>query len=283
METSNTRIPRELAAQYGQQAVQIIQSGAYRAPSGKIVSIADLMERSVQGTTSYPPDVPMPETHIGAHQTRIEVANETTLAAVQRLQKSGLHPVALNFASATHPGGGFLSGARAQEEYLARSSGLYACLRANPMYAFHHAHHDPLYTNYVINSPEVPIFRADDGTLLETPYTVGIITSPAVNAGALPPERQAEILPAMWLRILKVLAAGVCYAHDSIVLGAWGCGAFGNSCSEIAPLFREALEDNFKGAYSQVIFAIIDWSRDERFIGPFQRVFAAGNDQAQTS
>jgi uncharacterized protein (TIGR02452 family) len=279
METFSTRIPRELTAQYGQEAAQIIQSGAYRAPSGKIVSVADLIARSVQGTTSYPPDVPLPETHIGAAQTRIEIANETTLAAVQRLRRSGHHPVALNFASATQPGGGFLSGARAQEEYLARSSGLYACLRANPMYAFHRARHDPLYTDYVIYSPEVPVFRADDGTLLETPYTVGIITSPAVNAGALPRGRQAEILPAMWSRILKVLAAGVCHAHDSIVLGAWGCGAFGNSSSEIAPLFRKALEENFKGAYGQVIFAIIDWSQEKRFIGPFQRVFAGGNDQ----
>jgi len=280
MQTYNTRIPRELAAQYGQQALQIIEKGAYRAPSGRVVSIADLLERSVAGTTSYPPNTSLPETHVGIHRTRTEIANETTLAAVQRLRRSGHHPVALNFASATHPGGGFLSGARAQEEYLARSSGLYACLRANPMYAFHQARHDPLYTDYVIYSPKVPVFRADDGTLLETPYTVGIITAPAVNAGALSSERQAEILPAMWRRILKLLSAGVHYAHDSIVLGAWGCGAFGNDSSEIAALFRKALEENFKGAYGQVIFAIVDWSQEKRFIGPFQRVFAGWNEQA---
>ena len=217
---------------------------------------------------------------LGSYQTQIEVANETTLAAVQRLRGSGYHPVALNFASATHPGGGFLSGALAQEEYLARSSGIYACLAQNPMYAFHRARHDPLYTNYVIYSPEVPVFRADDGALLETPYTVGIITSPAVNASALHSDRQAEIRPAMWLRILKVLSVGVLHAHDSIVLGAWGCGAFGNDSSEIAQLFRKALEENLKRAYRQVIFAILDWSPEKRFIGPFQRVFAGGSDQA---
>jgi uncharacterized protein (TIGR02452 family) len=243
------------------------------------VTIADLLEHSVVGTTSYPPDVTLPESQVGTHRTRIEIANKTTLAAVQHLRASGHHPVALNFASATHPGGGFLSGARAQEEYLARSSGLYACLRANPMYAFHQARHDPLYTDYVIYSPEVPVFRADDGTLLETPYTVGIITSPAVNAGALPPERQAEILPAMWRRILKVLAAGVHHTHDSIVLGAWGCGAFGNDGGNIASLFRKALAENFNGAYRRVIFAIVDWSPEKKFIGPFQHAFAGGNDQ----
>jgi len=271
LETSTTQIPRELAAQYGQQAVQIIQQGAYRAPSGQTVSIADLVERAAQGTVSYPPDQPLPQTHSGPYQTCIEVANETTLAAVQRLRSAGHDPVALNFASATHPGGGFLSGARAQEEYLARSSGLYACLRSHPMYAFHRARHDPLYTDYVIYSPAVPVFRADDGALLETPYTVGMITSPAVNAGALPPERHIEIGPAMWQRILKVLAAGIVHGHDSIVLGAWGCGAFGNDGSQIAQLFRQALGENFRGAYRQMIFAILDWSREGRFIGPFQR------------
>ena len=132
METFNTRISRELAAQYGRQALQIIQAGQYHAPSGPVVRIADLIGRSVQGTESYPPDTPLPEIHVGSYQTRIEIANETTLAAVQRLCIAGHHPVALNFASATHPGGGFLAGARAQEEYLARSSGLYVCLQDNP-------------------------------------------------------------------------------------------------------------------------------------------------------
>ena len=59
----------------------------------------------------------------------------------------------LNFASAKSPGGGFLNGARAQEEYLARSSCLYQCIRWNPMYAFHRANDDPLYTDYAIYSP----------------------------------------------------------------------------------------------------------------------------------
>jgi hypothetical protein len=85
--------------------------------------------------------------------------------------------------------------------------------------------------------------------------------------------RRAKILPAMWSRMLKVLAVGVLPGHDSIVLGAWGCGAFGNDSVEIARLFRQALAENFRGAYSQVIFAVLDWSREKWFIGPFQRAF----------
>ena len=142
------------------------------------------------------------------------------------------------------------------------------------MYDFHRSRHDPLYTNYAIYSPDVPVFRSDDGSLLEQPYTVGIITSPAVNAKALDPERRQEIRAAMWVRILKVLSIGIVHNHDAIVLGAWGCGAFGNDGKEIAGLFKRGLEENFKGGYKWVVFAIIDWSEERKFIGPFQRAFA---------
>jgi uncharacterized protein (TIGR02452 family) len=227
----------------------------------------------VKGTVSYPPESSLPEKHFGTFLTRISVENRTTLSAAKHLIDSGHRPAALNFASATQPGGGFLNGARAQEEYLARSSALYACLRDNPMYAFHRALRDPLYSNYAIYSPDVPVFRADDGSLLEEPYTVTIITSPAVNASGLPSARHEEIPGAMWERILKVLSAGAVHGHDSIVLGAWGCGAFGNDGWEIARLFRKALSENFDGAYGRIVFAVTDWSAEKRFIGPFEHVF----------
>jgi len=262
-----------MAAEYGRQAVQIIESGVYTAPSGRVVDISGMLERSVRGTRGYPPAEPFPEFLRGSYPTRIEVVNETTLSAVRRLRSISSHPVALNFASATHPGGGFLGGARAQEEYLARSAGLYAYLRDHPMYEYHRSHPDALYSNHVIYSPEVPVFRSDDGPLLEEPCTVGIITSPAVNRNAIPPERHHEIAPAMWARILKVLSIGLAHGHDAIVLGAWGCGAFGNNGQQIAGLFHKALTENFSGAYRNVVFAIVDWSPEKRFVGPFQEAF----------
>ncbi|MEN6439304.1 MAG: TIGR02452 family protein [Syntrophobacter sp.] len=273
MDSLKIRISRDLAAEHGREAVRITESGEYLAPSGKAVNISGLVERSVGGTVSYPPDKPLPEAATGDYRTDISVANMTTLDAAWRLIVAGHHPAVLNFASATDPGGGFLGGARAQEEYLARSSALYACIRENAMYAFHRARRDPLYTDYAVYSPDVPVFRGDDGGLLEEPYTVGMITCPAANASRVPPGRSSEIEPAMWSRILKVLSIGIRHGHDSLVLGAWGCGAFGNDGHEIAGLFRRALEWNFKGSYGKVVFAIVDWSRDRRYIGPFQKVF----------
>lgn len=283
MSTFKIKISRELAAEYGREAVRIAESGEYVTPLGRVVRIAEMVRRSVDETVSYPPDQPFQESARGRYQTIIEVENITTLEAARTLIAQGFRPAALNFASATHPGGGFLGGARAQEEYLARSSGLYACIRDNPMYAYHRQRRDPLYTNYAIYSPEVPVFRSDDGELLDELYTVGIITSPAVNAGKLVFDRKNEIGPAMWLRILKILSIGVKHGHDAMVLGAWGCGAFGNDGHEIAALFQKALEQNFKGSFRQIVFAIVDWSRDRRFIGPFREAFKPGADRPKGS
>ena len=97
MEPAKTFISRDVAVQLGSEAVRIIESGQYSAPSGRMVNIADLVERSVRGTTSYPPDSPVAETGAGDYHTEFEVKNETTLSAAQRLLRLGLNPVALNF------------------------------------------------------------------------------------------------------------------------------------------------------------------------------------------
>lgn len=273
MSTFRGQISRELAAQYGLEAVAISERGHYQTPSGRVVDIRAEIGRAVGSTIAYPPGTALVTEGSDRYETGIEVTNETTLSAASRLIGQGLNTVALNFASATHPGGGFLEGARAQEEYLARSSGLYQCLREQPMYAFHRRHYDALYSDFMLYSADVPVFRGDDGGLLEEPYMVSIITAAAANARRLPPERQGEIEPAMEARIKKVLAVGLAQGHEAMVLGAWGCGAFGNDGDMMAKLCREALDGPFRGAYRQVVFAIVDWSAEGRFIGPFERAF----------
>lgn len=78
----------------------------------------------------------------------------------------------------------------------------------------------------------MPVFRDDEDRLLEEPWEVTIITSPAPNAGAIAknePEAVDEIVPTFRRRIEQVLSAAVVFDQATLVLGAWGCGVFGNS------------------------------------------------------
>jgi uncharacterized protein (TIGR02452 family) len=268
--------PRDRAAGQGQEALAIIKAGGYTAPSGAWIDIRGELEQAVRGTLSYPPDTAPPLPAPGQAAAHISVTNETTLAAARRLAEAGEAPAALNFASARNPGGGFLGGARAQEESLARSSGLYACIAGNPMYGLHKRSHNPLYTDYALYSPGVPVFRDDDGALLERPYRCAFITAPAVNAGVAL-QRKGDLGPTiratMERRIAKVLAIGAAHGHRALVLGAWGCGVFRNDPQQIAELFQAALSGPFRGVFATVVFAVLDFSKQAGTIGPFRRAF----------
>ncbi len=119
------------------------------------------------------------------------------------------------------------------------------------------------------------VFRDDDSALLDHLYTAAIISAPAVQANVIrhyQPALSAQINEEMWKRILSILYIARKHGHTAIVLGVWGCGDFGNNGYEVAEMFKKALQEDFAHAFKQVIFAIVDWSNDDRFIGPFREV-----------
>jgi uncharacterized protein (TIGR02452 family) len=226
---------------------------------------------------SIPPDAPLPDHDPGEYaETKVQVANETTLGAARRLVDAGSRPLALNFANGVQPGGGFLHGARAQEEVLCRSSALYATLVGDPMYDEHARRPLADSTDWAIYSPDVPVFREDDGTDLERPWLLSFLTCAAPVAAHVGQPRAGDLLEK---RIHRVLAIARAYGHAALVLGAWGCGAFGNDPVRTAGDFRQALEGEFDGAFSDVVFAVTDWSPERRFLGPFRDAFAPGDHQ----
>jgi uncharacterized protein (TIGR02452 family) len=260
---------------------QIVAAGAYRAPDGREISIAEALRAAREGTRLYGPEpVPVPADRVtGTRKTLVEVTGESSLEAARRLGG----PVAvLNFASARNPGGGYLNGAQAQEEALCRASALYTCLlEARAFYDHHRAHRDPFYTDRVIHSPAVPVFRDDRGGLLAEPYTAGFLTSPAPNAGVVlrtAPARAHELPRALAARAERVLETAAAHGYGRLVLGAWGCGVFRNDPAQVAEAFRALLGPGgrFAGAFEHVVFGILDRSRDRAVLGAFETTFSAG-------
>jgi uncharacterized protein (TIGR02452 family) len=266
---------RSNRAGLARETLAILQSGQYTHPSGRVVHLGKLLRQAKDGTRSYPPDERLPVPAFPDRPTRIDVVNASTLDVARELADKGHRVAALNFASAKNPGGGFLTGAQAQEESLARASGLYAMLLGDPMYDHHRSQRDTMYTSWVIYSPDVPVFRLDEGQLLDEPYLCSFLTSPAVNAGALRhrDRRPDEVRRAMHERVERVLGVAAVHAHEVLVLGAWGCGVFRNDPEQIAELFQIALGGRYRGAFTNVVFAVLDSTGEKRSLGPFERVF----------
>lgn len=271
-----------------QQTQEIVAAGGYRASDGRAVSIAAAVEAAEAGTRMYGPGpvgAPAAGTASAPREsTLFEVTGESSLEAARRLvgkdARRSADPVAvLNFASARNPGGGFLNGAQAQEEALCRASALYSCLlRAREFYDHHRAHRDPFYTDRVIHSPAVPVFRDDRGGLLDEPYTVGFLTAAAPNAGVVlrtAPERAPELGPALAVRAERVLETAAAHGYRRLVLGAWGCGVFRNDPAQVAGAFHDLLVDGrFEGAFDHVVFGVLDRTRDQTTRGSFEQAFA---------
>jgi uncharacterized protein (TIGR02452 family) len=281
---------RSTRAQTAQETVEILRRGAYVAPAGGTVVIGGALASARAGSVLYRPDsfaaVRRLRDRLLTERNRsaaieFEVVNETTLHAARRLLHDGScdRVLALNFASAKNPGGGFLQGSQAQEESLARASGLYACVAPiREMYDSNRRFPSCLYTDHMIYSPEVPVFRDDDDQLLDQPYAVSIITAPAVNAGVVRRQERwnlAQIEPTMLTRIEKVLSVAVLHGDETLVLGAWGCGVFANDPTQVASWFSQHLTGTgpFRSAFQKVVFAVLDRTGDQSTIGPFEKSF----------
>lgn len=279
---------RQERQRVAQETIRILSAGEYSGPAGSIVALKESLRRCVSATLCYEPEalsalvssmVEIPERD---QQVVLEVSEETTLAGAQRLRAvaPGLRLGVLNFASARNPGGGFESGAQAQEESLARSSGLIESLRrCSGFYEQHRRQSSLLYSDRVIYSPDCPVFRADDGQLLPEPYVVDFLTCPAPNAGAIRREQPADVAriePVLRERVAKVLAVAATKGCHGLVLGAWGCGVFGNDPVMVARAFAEHLGPGggFERRFDRVLFAVFDTAKGRASYRAFANLFS---------
>lgn len=163
----------------------------------------------------------------------------------------------LNFASYKNPGGMFLNGSKAQEECLCHESFLYNVLKEFPAYYEWNNNHKnkALYLNRALFSPGV-FFEDDEYSLAADVITCA---APNISTGRkyqnVSDEENTRVLKD---RIRFVLDIAKENEVDSLVLGAYGCGVFGQDATEVATIFKNFLENEFKGYFVRVIFAIPD-------------------------
>lgn len=267
-------------AEVFRETTSIIKAGYYTAPSGKRVDLD--MQAMIDGSRCYHKDLGIVDSPKAKYGTWVRVEKDDCLKVAERLIKEDYHPALLNFASAGHPGGGVEGGARAQEETICRRSTLSRSIFSfDAKYAARYGYELREGNNYplsrsldfsAIYSPRVTVFReaGPDYTLMEKPFQIGVITNAALNMnGRFPirltpdghiPEEGKTITRN---KIRTILRIGLIKGHDSLVLGAFGCGAFKTPPREMAQLFKEVMaEEEFKDRFRLITFAILSDHND---------------------
>lgn len=204
------------------------------------------------------------------NQTNIEVVNSDSLDEGMRLLDLGYNPAILNMANRHFPGGGTTNGSVGQEEDIFRRTNIFKSLYqyasiGKSLKIEMSRHQYPMDRNYGgIYSPDVTIFRknAQNGyALMEKPQTIAFISVAGINRPTLTSEGMIDEAHIEMIKnkIRTILRIGLRNGHDSLVLGALGCGAFRNPPRHIALLFNEVLnEKEFFHKYVHISFAIIE-------------------------
>lgn len=218
--------------------------------------------RVYTGLMLKPDSVTLPE--------NIMVVSEDTVSAIFRYEKDAGRTAALNFASYKNPGGRFFEGSMAQEEALCHASFLYNVLREfdGIYYAENRKRlNRALYRDTAIYSEDIRFF------LGQQTMTCDVITCACPNRTAAQKYANvsdAENYAALRERCEFVLSVAQRHRVDTLILGAFGCGVFGQDAREVAEAFSEALG---RHRFDSVIFAIPNTGAGARNYQPFADVF----------
>lgn len=221
---------------------------------------------------------------------KVIVSGKRTYEAADAYKEN--HVAVHNFASASNPGGGVVNGASAQEECLCRCSGLYFCLNSPIMwdgfYKPHRDAHDPIHNDDIIYTPGVTVFKTDTASpqlMNESEwYDVDVITCAAPNLRNQPSNRynsgngnrqmmikDKDLLTLHEKKLRRILEVVLSEGCDTVILGAFGCGAFQNDPEVVALANKNVIKD-YLHAFKNIEFAVYCSPRDDRNFKIFERV-----------
>ncbi len=258
---------RELRIEIFNETIEAVKHGGYLL-DGQVVHIdnSNLTENTV-----FFEKVPENEKE-GKERTEFAVINGDCLEVTELLVKSGLNPAVLNMASSKNPGGGVMRGSGAQEENLFRRTNLFLSLYQFAPYANQYGikkdeKQYPIPQYGGIYSQNITVFRSSEFAgyeFLKNPFKISVITVAALNRPKLEEKRvglrlSEHQIPVEKEKIRLILRIGSRFGHHSLVLSAFGCGAFKTPPEHMAELFKEVFEEKeFKGVFKLIVFAIID-------------------------
>lgn len=187
-------------------------------------------------------------------QTTVHVVNTDTINATITLYNKGYRPLLLNMSDDKVPGGCVASGSPAQEENLFRRSNYFMHL-TDEFY--------PIEGCSVVYSPGVIVFKEDEASLykvMSKPRRVDIIACPALRFPQIEKDFKTlsnkDEISLMLEKIRMIFKTAYIYGHDSLVLSAHGCEAWGDPPEHISKLYAQAIEE-YKGCFKYIIFAVL--------------------------
>ncbi len=242
-------------------------------------------------------DIPdLPKESAFGEDVRCIVSRKRTFEAAQAY--IGQRICVLNFASATNPGGGVTRGSSAQEECLCRCSTLYPCISAEDVKTgFHYSHRsmlksgdmNVLYNSDCIYTPGIIVLKSDTSLPRLLPeaqwYSVDVITCAAPNLRPVPGDplnhgsdsravriTESELIILHEKRASRILDIAMAHRAETVIMGAFGCGAFRNPPSAVAAGIRKAV-DRHRRDFRNIEFAIYCPPGDNCNYEAFREVF----------
>jgi uncharacterized protein (TIGR02452 family) len=203
--------------------------------------------------------------------TKIDIEAKTTSEMISKVcnKYKDSRVCALNFASYKNAGGGYIKGAMAQEEAICIDSYLYNVLSSDFItHNFYEKNlkdlHYALYDNNLVYSPDILFFNA---------CNCDIITCAAPNISCYNKYNRKlsdrDYFNLLVDRIEGIFKVAILNKVDYIILGAWGCGVFGNDANTVANAFNKVIQ-KYKGAFKSIYFAIPDIRNRVAFEKEFQ-------------
>lgn len=182
----------------------------------------------------------------------------------------------LNFADYKEIGGQFLEGGYAQEESLCAVSNLYASqYQAKWLYDEHALRGNSfngLYSDDAILSTSISVFKNDDCDYIY-PITCDILTTAAPRAKSVKrsssTDLSSKLFPTLAKRCNRILEIALANESETLILGAFGCGEFGNDIDSLIAIWRRLLANEYRGRFKTVVFALTN----ENFLSKFKESF----------